>query len=159
VKLVFKRTQRGFARAEFVDLYGEPCSIQASSLNEAQAIWLGTDAPVIMLNDNRHPDPKGAGLSTLGGRMHLDRTRARRLALVLAAFAEFGTLPVPKGKAPTGPARLNDPAEARIPTVQQYALQIAQRALRALPMQHWPDNGKERAKALDAIDYALKGVP
>jgi hypothetical protein len=100
MRLTFRRTQRGFTRAEFFDRYGEKCSIQASSLATERAIWLGTDAPIIMLNDHKHPNAEAAGLSTLGGRMHLTRKHAARLALILAAFAQTGELPEPSARGP-----------------------------------------------------------
>lgn len=40
-KLKLENTQRGFARADFDDLYGSHCSIQESSLATNNAIWLG----------------------------------------------------------------------------------------------------------------------
>lgn len=67
------RTERGFRRGDFQDLYDKACSIQQSSLADQEAIWLGTD----------------------GDRMHLDRGHAAELATILQHFADTGQLPNP----------------------------------------------------------------
>lgn len=69
-----KKTERGFARAEFVDLYGTNCSIQESSLATEWAIWLGVDKE----------DPS---------RMHLSQEMVKKLLPLLEHFAEYGELP------------------------------------------------------------------
>jgi hypothetical protein len=46
------RTARGFEIVRFADIYGEPCTLQESSLGDRHAIWLGA-------GDNRaHIDAK-----------------------------------------------------------------------------------------------------
>lgn len=72
-------TQRGFARVKFFDLYGLPCSLQASSLSTESCIWLGADR-----NDAGEPND----------RMHLSREMVQRMLPHLTAFAETGIFPV-----------------------------------------------------------------
>lgn len=47
------KTDRGFALADFKDLYGKSCSIQKSSLATIDAIWLGINVaePMILASD------------------------------------------------------------------------------------------------------------
>jgi len=75
------KTERGFARINFKDCYGEQCSIQKSSLATDDAIWLGQDKPT---------EHKTGDLTC---RMHLTKADACRLISVLECFVEFGELP------------------------------------------------------------------
>lgn len=79
-KLKFYRTQRGFVRSDFRDLYGAECSIQESSLATDYAIWLGCD-------EGSHVD------GTCCARMHLNREQAAALIPVLERFVKSGHLP------------------------------------------------------------------
>lgn len=65
-------TNRGFPRAEFVDLYGARCSIQDSSLATDDAVWLGVDGPI--------------------ERMHLSRDQVAALLPLLTNFVATGTI-------------------------------------------------------------------
>lgn len=71
--LKMKKTERGFALCEFVDRYGEACSIQKSSLATEDCIWLGTNS---------------VGVS----RMHLTRKQVEDLLPLLIRFVESGEL-------------------------------------------------------------------
>ncbi len=66
-------TERGFARANFVDRYREQCSIQESSLATERCIWLGCDS----------------------NRMHLTQEMATELIPLLEHFVCTGSLPRP----------------------------------------------------------------
>ena len=66
-----RTTERGFRIAEFTDRYGEPCSIQESSLATEWAIWLGTNVD----------------------RMHLSQEMAADLIPLLQYFVDNGRLP------------------------------------------------------------------
>ena len=83
----FRKTDRGFTIGEFKDVYGVPCSIQASSSAMREAIWLGCDKA-----EKDHV----TGLY-VSPRMHIDRPLARRLAALLQRFADTGELPRPRG--------------------------------------------------------------
>lgn len=74
------RTARGFARADFIDLYGSECSIQESSRATGAALWLGVDRDF----DERE--------SSTGHRMHLSQEMAAALIPLLARFVETGSL-------------------------------------------------------------------
>lgn len=70
-----KKTERGFELIQFVDRYGEPCTLQQSSLADfeppgSSAVWLGQGQD----------------------RMHLDIERVRSLVTHLAAWLETGSL-------------------------------------------------------------------
>jgi hypothetical protein len=65
-----KKTNRGFAIAEFIDRYGEKCSIQKSSLATENCIWLG-------VHENR---------------MHLTPKMVANMLPLLQRFAETGDL-------------------------------------------------------------------
>lgn len=78
----FKPTPRGFSRADFKDLYGAPCSIQASSLATDDAIWLGCDELGI------EPVSK----EPFAQRMHLNREQVASLLPILERFVETGEL-------------------------------------------------------------------
>lgn len=72
MELKFDRTKRGFARYDFKDLYGEACSLQASSLATDEAIWLGSNEGKL------HP------------RMHLNREQVAALLPILQHFVMTG---------------------------------------------------------------------
>ena len=75
--LKLTETHRGFALANFTDLYGAECSIQKSSLAELDAIWLGVDR-----------DQNGKECS----RMHLTQGMALALLPLLRRFVRTGEL-------------------------------------------------------------------
>lgn len=77
MKITMKTTSRGFARGEFLDLYGDACSIQESSIGNA--IWLGC-------NNGTHSQ------SECLARMHLDRDTAKELIRLLRRFVKTGLL-------------------------------------------------------------------
>jgi hypothetical protein len=97
------QTDRGFAYAEFEDIYGIKCSIQESSLATEYALWLGVDdpSPKIMASQAAeygiattkdvgwipYPIPMAVSLVT---RMHLSQERAKELIAVLQRFVETG---------------------------------------------------------------------
>lgn len=80
MSLQLKKTERGFLRGEFEDFYGEPCSIQESSLASEAAIWLGC-------NEGSHHSAGGCS-----ARMHLDIPRAKMLIELLERFVKTGGL-------------------------------------------------------------------
>jgi hypothetical protein len=75
-----KPTNRGFLRGDFEDLYGQPCSIQESSLATEDAIWLGC-------NEGTHTQ------GHCSARMHLNQDRVKDLLPLLEYFAKCGKLP------------------------------------------------------------------
>lgn len=100
-----KSTERGFPYYEFIDRYGEKCSLQLSSLADDRCIWLGVDDanPQIMASQARlfgvsttetsgwvsYPIPKEVQLST---RMHLSIEQVKKLLPILQKFVETGDL-------------------------------------------------------------------
>ncbi len=105
-KVKFHKTPRGFRKGEFVDRYGEPCSIQKSSLATEDAIWLGIERanPQIMVSDavrlglSKEPNPVGwmpypvpneVHMST---RMHLTKKEVKALLPILQKFVETGEI-------------------------------------------------------------------
>ncbi len=66
----FKKTKRGFDIAEFTDSYGQSCSIQKSSIDTEDCIWLGVE-----LN-----------------RMHLTRKQVAKIIIILQNFVYTGQL-------------------------------------------------------------------
>jgi len=83
-----KRTLRGFAHAEFTDLYDTPCSIQDSSLATEDAIWLGVDH----INARHWEKVAGSDLEHIPARMHLSREMAAELIPILQRFVETGSI-------------------------------------------------------------------
>lgn len=80
MKITMKTTSRGFAKGEFLDTYGDACSIQESSvMREGNAIWLGC-------NKGTHVQ------SECLARMHLDRDTAKELIRLLRRFVKTGLL-------------------------------------------------------------------
>lgn len=88
--LVHTTTSRGFTLYEFVDRYGESCSLQESSLATEDAIWLGIDA-IDPTNRTIVVNKKDAVM----GRMHLTVEHVKELLPLLTYFVEHGTLPPP----------------------------------------------------------------
>lgn len=91
-----EKTERGFSVGGFIDLYGERCSIQKSSLATDDAIWLGIDNPKLIVFEN---EQKGKYLVTdmpnnfsVSSRMHLNREQVAQLLPMLQKFVETGEL-------------------------------------------------------------------
>ena len=89
-----RSTNRGFLRGDFVDRYGETCTIHESSLAGEAAIWLGVRNPkpkVCVLGEGwkEIPLPKGAFTS---GQMHLTQEMAKALIPLLQKFVKTGRL-------------------------------------------------------------------
>lgn len=80
----WKKTERGFERGEFKDLYEKECSIQESSLADVAAIWLGVDKGI--------PVHLGGSGEAVHQRMHLTRNQAREIGEALLLFAEEGRI-------------------------------------------------------------------
>lgn len=74
-------TQRGFLRGEFVDRYGEKCSIQESSIAGEFCLWLGCEH-----------ETKAKDGEPVGARMHLTQELAAELIPLLQRFADTGEL-------------------------------------------------------------------
>lgn len=81
MSLRYRDTHKGLRVANFTDRYGESCSIQRSSINGEDCIWLGRD------------DPPSNGNGQPLARMHLDRRLVRELLPALIQFVNEGTLP------------------------------------------------------------------
>lgn len=73
------RTNRGFSRIDFTEVYGEKCSIQQSSSAEMSALWLGQ-------NEGSHH------MEHCSARMHVDRKLAKWLIKKLQKFVDTGDL-------------------------------------------------------------------
>lgn len=71
------RTGRGFAVMRGIDRYGQPYSIQDSSLATEACIWLGSDGP----------EP---------GRAHLTKDDAAALIPLLQSFVDTGSIATPE---------------------------------------------------------------
>jgi len=91
-----KKTERGFERGEFTDLYGEKCSIQKSSLATDDAIWFGINAPKLTVFED---EKMGKYINTtvpktwmVSSRMHLNRDQVAELLPILQKFVETGEL-------------------------------------------------------------------
>lgn len=88
------KTHRGFRLYEFKDYYGVKCSLQASSLAEVSAIWLGcTDFNARRLVQGKGWIPHDIGDVSGDTRMHLTRKEVKALLPKLIAFVESGELP------------------------------------------------------------------
>lgn len=87
-------TNRGFLKGEFIDEYGERCSIQKSSLATEECIWLGVNKviPQVMGPAGWQPVPLPPGATT-SARMHLNQQMVKDLLPLLQHFAETGDLP------------------------------------------------------------------
>lgn len=75
----FKPTKKGLLSADFLDRFGQECSIQESSYQEEDCIWFGVDK-----------DLRG----DQGARMHLTRDMVREVIPVLQHFVRTGALGV-----------------------------------------------------------------
>lgn len=89
-----KITERGFTLIDFDDYNGVRCSLQESSLADADAIWLGcNEAKPRQLIPGKGwveiPLPEGHIANT---RMHLTREQVAELLPHLQKFAETGDL-------------------------------------------------------------------
>lgn len=99
MSIKMRRTQRGFAKGQFVDRYGAQCSIQKSSLADEAAIWIGVDDPqpkVLVPGKGFQPvDLKVLvqGELSIHTRMHLTVDMVRQLLPLLQHFADTGELP------------------------------------------------------------------
>lgn len=80
MNMQFIKTERGFARYDFKDLYGAACSLQQSSLATDDAIWLGCD----------HETVHHVTGQPCGARMHLNRDQVASLLPVLMHFIMTG---------------------------------------------------------------------
>lgn len=85
-QMIYRVTDRDFARYEFIDRYGEECSLQESSLATESAIWLG---------QNRGTHHMGKCMA----RMHLTVPLVEQLIPKLQHFVETGRLPEPETNA------------------------------------------------------------
>ena len=74
------KTNRGFERNDFKDIYGHSCSIQESSLATIDALWIGCD-------EGTHVD------GSCMARMHIDKDIAKMLIKKLRHFVRTGRLP------------------------------------------------------------------
>ena len=94
IEIELETTSRGFARAEFIDMYGEKCSIQKSSLATEDAIWLGVDDPKprVLVQGEGWKDVPLPVDAFLSGRMHLSREHVKALMPFLVKFAVTGEL-------------------------------------------------------------------
>ena len=95
-----KKTERGFAIANFKDSYGCDCSIQKSSLATEDRIWLGAnklDIREFKAGEGwiEHPEfDKGTFEHHYTGntRMHLTREQVAELLPILQKFVETGEI-------------------------------------------------------------------
>lgn len=88
------RTNRGFARIEFMDQYGVKCSMQKSSLATGNCIWLGcndADPKVLVPGNGWQPVPMPSQYIA-NTRMHLNRQQVAKLLPHLIAFVDTGEL-------------------------------------------------------------------
>lgn len=95
-------TGRGFELIEFADRYGEPCSLQQSSLAEyvkpgTSAVWLGCE--------RARCTPQGEPLSP---RMHLDRKQVAALIAHLQRWLDADTFRMPNAEISGGPYAESD---------------------------------------------------
>jgi hypothetical protein len=88
--------QRGFNFAEFIDSYGQKCSIQKSSAATRDCIWLGIDKPKLTVFED---DSHGKYITTempknfdVDSRMHLTIDEVKMLLPILQKFVETGEL-------------------------------------------------------------------
>jgi hypothetical protein len=105
-----QKTQRGFERIAFKDLYGAECSLQQSSLATLDAIWLGCERETILPVTHE----------SCGARMHLDRSGVAALIPVLTRWLATGsfddqTPPDSPQDAPQGSAAPPTPADGPKP--------------------------------------------
>jgi len=98
------KTQRGFEKVEFKDLYGCACSLQESSLATERAIWVGIDDanPLVLASQAAevgvkttattgwvpYPIPESVLLHT---RMHMNAAQVKALIRHLQRWVDDGT--------------------------------------------------------------------
>lgn len=100
-----RRTERGFARADFKDQYQIECSIQKSSIAGKSCIWFGCNEgnPRVLafqINGGTPngwvplPLPKGVKLEDIvcDTRMHLTQAQVKALLPLLQKFVKTGEL-------------------------------------------------------------------
>jgi hypothetical protein len=94
--LKIETNARGFHVAEFIDSYGNKCSIQKSSSATRDCIWLGIDNPKLTVFED---DSKGKYITTqmpsnfdVDSRMHLTIDQVKMLLPILQTFVETGEL-------------------------------------------------------------------
>jgi len=83
-------TGRGFQIITFEDRYGQPCSLQESSLADGAHVWLGVSKRTDLNTGAELADSKNF-------RMHLSRDHVRELLPHLIAFAETGGIAITEG--------------------------------------------------------------
>lgn len=88
------KTNRGFGRIDFVDRYGNSCSLQESSLASDSAIWFGVDdaKPQILIEGKGWIPYEIPDEVLLHTRMHLTQKQVKELLPHLQKFVETGTL-------------------------------------------------------------------
>lgn len=93
MELKLTHTKRGFACVTFKDRYGIECSLQASSLAEEAAVWLGCDEPNARILEPEHgwQQVHIPGL-LCDTRMHLTQEQVKALLPMLQHFAETGNV-------------------------------------------------------------------
>lgn len=89
----YKHTSRGFGLWTFQDRYGQPCSLQDSSIATEDCIWLGVDIRTDLNTGDPLPDSQNF-------RMHLTREQAAALIPKLQYFVEHGVIPRTEDKGP-----------------------------------------------------------
>lgn len=94
MKIELGKTNRGFACGEFLDRYGEKCSIQKSSIATEDCIWLGVDTDEIktMVRNKGWITEKLGRDQHVSTRMHLTREMAAALIPLLQTFVDTGEL-------------------------------------------------------------------
>lgn len=87
------KNNRGFKAGEFIDLYGEECSVQKSSLATQDAIWLGVSNPKLTIfdaNRSKYLITDMPSNFSINSRMHLNREQVAELLPILQRFVETG---------------------------------------------------------------------
>jgi len=89
-------TSRGFARIEFTDRYGVPCSLQESSLATEAAIWLGCNEadPKHLVSGQGWVPVAMPAEYVANTRMHLTRDQVVELIAVLQRWVDTDLLEV-----------------------------------------------------------------
>jgi len=87
------KTQRGFQKVEFTDLYGSECSLQQSSLATEGAIWFGMNSDGSFELKPPYSKSRNDPAVDTGGRMHLSQGQMAVLLPLLQHFVETGDLP------------------------------------------------------------------
>jgi hypothetical protein len=77
----FKPTKKGLLQTEFLDRFGAVCSVQESSFQEDDCIWMGVEVDI-------------EGREVANGRMHISRDLANALLPILRHFVRTGRLGV-----------------------------------------------------------------